>query len=258
MKKIKRYVLRLFANTFFQPLFEILHYISLKGMNYGSANSPKYSGELALLKMLRNELPNNPIIFDVGANNGQYLGFLLKLLETKNPIIHSFEPDPVSFNKLYKKYGANKNIYLNNFALGEKEMDTKLYISSDGGVDASLINVKNKNSKNIEIQLKTLDQYCINNNINKIHFLKIDVEGYEINVLQGGLKLITNNSIERIQLEHGSINSIIAGASLYKLSKLLPKHNLFHIKQNGIYKLIYKPRNEIFYNSNYYFKLKSE
>lgn len=246
------------ATTFFQPFFEKLHYISLKGMNYGSANSPKDSGELAVMKILKNELPLNPILFDVGANNGQYLGLLLDVLKDKNPIIHSFEPEQKAYEKLSEKFKNSKNVILNNFALGEAESTSMLFVSKDGGVDSSLIYSGKQGFHQYEIKVNSLDEYCKKHDIEKIHFLKVDVEGFEMSVLRGSASLILNHSIERIQLEHGSIHSILAGSSLYKYIELLQNYSLYHIKQNGIYKLRYSPKNEIFYNSNYYFKIKED
>jgi len=255
MKKINKLLLKIFATTFFQPFYEKLHYLSLKGMNYGSANSPVDSGELSVISLLKKELPKNAVIFDVGANNGQYLSYLLDMLKDISPVIHSFEPDVKAFKDLSDNYSSNNNVVLNNFALGEKETNSLIYISRKGGVDSSLIDSQKKGLDSYEINVKTLDSYCEANKIVKIHFLKIDTEGYEMSVLKGSQQLITSKRIERIQLEHGSIHSIIVGSSLYNYLRILKNYTLYHIKQNGIYKLKYSPKNEIYYNSNYYFKL---
>jgi FkbM family methyltransferase len=256
MKKIKNFINSLFAVTFFQPFFEKLHYISLKGMNYGSANSPKNSGELAVLQYLSKKLQQNPVIFDVGSNNGQYLELLLKEFKDKNPVIHCFEPDLKSFKKLEARHQDKKNVILNNFALGNEEGSVILYGKVEGGIDSSLIKSENVTLDEFPISVRKLDNYCLEHNIKNIDFLKIDTEGSEMNVLRGAKTTIENNNIARIQLEHGSMQSIIAGASLYNYLQILKGYKMFHIKRNGIYKLKYSPKNEIFYNSNYYFEKK--
>lgn len=255
MKKIKNKLIRIIATTFFQPFFEKLHYISLKGMNYGSANSPENSGELSVIKLLNNELPQNPIIFDVGANNGQYLEIILEKFKNKNPTIHCFEPDNKAFEKLFKKFSNTKNVFLNNFALGEIEKKSLIYTKKSGAVDASLIDTGDTELMALEINVKTLDEYCKLNKITNIDFLKIDTEGFEMNVLLGSSKMLNDNAIKNIQLEHGSIHSIIVGSTLYRYLQILKNFKMYHIKQNGIYPLQYSPKNEIFYNSNYFFKL---
>lgn len=256
MKKIKKIITVIIARTYFQNFFEFLHFIALKGMNYGSANEPKHSGESNLLKKLAKELSSNPIIFDVGSNNGQYLQLLLENFNALEPTIHCFEPDDTAFAKLQNNFKNNKNVILNNFALGDQNMKSILFSDGLGDVKASLVDVDSNNLIEKEIEIKKLDDYCITNKIDKINFLKIDTEGYEANVLIGSENMIENNCIERIQLEHGSMQTIIMGTTLYSLKKLVPRFNIFHIKQNGTRKIKYKPQMEIFYNSNYYFKLK--
>ena len=54
-----------------------------------------------------------------------------------------------------------------------------------------------------EILLKTLDAYCQEKNIQKIDYLKIDVEGHEFSVLKGGINLLQKKSIKIIQFEYG-------------------------------------------------------
>lgn len=253
MRRFFKSISRVFAVTYFQSFFEFLHYISLKGMNYGAANGVEDSGELSLVKELRSRLPKNPIIFDVGANYGQYLHYLLYYLNPLKPTIHVFEPDVKAFSKLVQKYGDNPNIVLNNTALGNKIGTAELYMSNEGGVNSSLID-SNKNQC-AQIKVDTLDSYCDKMKVSNIHFMKLDVEGYERYVLKGAKNLIKGNAIKHIQIEHGSLESIIANTSLYVLFNLLPNYRCYHIKQNGYKEIKYAPKHEIFYNSNYYFKL---
>lgn len=256
MKSFYNSLLSLFAIKFFQPFFETLHYISLKGMNYGSANDPKDSGELSLLKKIKNELPQNPVIFDVGSNNGQYLELLLEVFGGLNPVIHCFEPNLIAFEKLQKKFGNKENVFLNQYALGDIVSDSTLYSNREGGVQSSMITTGESSTFQEVVKIITLDQYAELHSIAQIDFLKIDTEGYESHVIRGAKSLIEFNKIIRIQLEHGSVQSIIANASLYSYQKMLPNFKLFHIKQNGIREIHYATRYEIYYNSNYYLQLK--
>ena len=60
-----------------------------------------------------------PIIFDVGANKGQSIIRYKKLFQS--PIIHSFEPNIDEVNILKQKYHNDKDLYLNNVAVGDKK-----------------------------------------------------------------------------------------------------------------------------------------
>jgi len=68
--------------------------------------------------LLKDKISNNPIIFDVGGNKGQSIEKYLKIFD--KPIIHSFEPIKTEFDFMCSKFRNNKNIFLNNFALGDK------------------------------------------------------------------------------------------------------------------------------------------
>ena len=256
-RKFKQWVLSILATKKFQPFFRKLHWIALKGMNYGSANSPFESGEANVLDELENELPENPIIFDVGANRGYYIDLVIKKWGNKNPNLHAFEPDSSCYEILTRKYGSYNNIIFNKCALGSESGKATLYAEQEGAVNATLVESDLNTGVLTEVDVHTIDEYCLINNITTIDFLKIDTEGFEINVLKGAKEMIRKGAIHRIQLEHGSFQSILMGASLYSYGQILKEYELFHIKQDGLFKLNVTPINEIYYNSNYFFKHKT-
>jgi len=256
MMSLRNQLLKFFSSRAFQPFFERLHWLALKGMNFGSANSPIHSGEAALLASLKKDFPDHPIVFDVGANLGQYARLLMNKLDSMSPVIHLFEPDKYAYGKLLDKLSDYPNLFLNNCALGDRAGEASLYAAASGAVDASLVKINELDAVAQKVKVTTLDQYCSEKGIEKIDFLKIDTEGFELKVLEGAKSMLRQNKIKRIQLEHGSLNSIAIGASLYKFQQLLPEFDMYHIKQDGPYKIKYAPIQEIYYNSNYYFQLK--
>jgi FkbM family methyltransferase len=150
----------------------------------------------------------NPLIFDVGAHKGESIIQIRSLF--KNPIIHSFEPINECFDKLNSF--KNKNTFINNFALGNKKQKKILNITNDTAsssiyeLDQKSIYSKNlKIAKKQQINIDTLDNYIIKNKINFIDFLKLDVQGYEKNVLAGSkiaLKKIFLIQVEIIFIEY--------------------------------------------------------
>ena len=167
--------------------------------------------ELSFDQILKKKLiKKKPIIFDVGANNGQSIDRFLNLFEGAK--IHSFEPLQSEFEYLKKNYGKNKNIYLNNIGVGDNK-NTK-YLNVSAKTDNSSFNNINLNNKWIKkrskqygvsqknyitkrqkVKLDTLDNYCKENKINHIDILKIDTQGYEDKVLKGCYKLIKKKQI---------------------------------------------------------------
>jgi FkbM family methyltransferase len=165
--------------------------------------------------LLKTKINENPIIFDVGGNKGQSVTKYKKIF--KNPIIHTFEPIESQFNIINEKFKNDKNVNLNNYALGEIIGEKDFNISAQTG--ASSFNKINQNSKWIEVRSKeykttinkfisttkvkifTLDDYFLNNNIDKIDLLKIDTQGYEDKVLQGSINTLKQNKIKAVVTE---------------------------------------------------------
>jgi FkbM family methyltransferase len=165
--------------------------------------------------LLKTKINENPIIFDVGGNKGQSVTKYKKIF--KSPIIHTFEPIKSQFNIINEKFKNDKNVKLNNYALGEIIGEKDFNISAQTG--ASSFNKINQNSKWIEVRSKeykttinkfvssakvkifTLDDYFLNNNIDKIDLLKIDTQGYEDKVLQGSINTLKQNKIKAVVTE---------------------------------------------------------
>ena len=143
-------------------------------------------------------------IIDVGAHIGEYTLLGAKLVGDKGLII-SVEPDHDSVISL------KKNIILNNFknylilekAVGEKIETKSLYKVNEedvyGYLDPYVENKKLK--KYSEIEVTTIDDIVLSNNLNIINLLKIDVEGFEYEVLLGCNDTLKKNKIKKIIIE---------------------------------------------------------
>lgn len=260
MNKLKRKfqngLFKLIAVRQTQSFFEAMHKFSLKGMNYGSANKPKDSGELSVFDYIEEQEKRDLVIFDVGSNNGQYLEHLLSFFKHRKMTYYCFEPDPVAYGHLANFVNGKPGVSIFNLAFGGEQGVMTLYQNNSGSVGSSLVSLDDKpNQQKVDVQVSTLDLFCKERGIEKIDFLKVDTEGFEAEVLKGAIELIANNKINYIQLEHGSMQSIKMGSSLYSYQQMLPKFRLYHIKQNGLRRIRYSERFEIFYNSNYFFEL---
>ena len=170
----------------------------------------KSNSHLDFDEILSKHLNPQPIVFDVGANNGQSIIRFNKLFD--KPIIHSFEPVKKEYDKILKTFGDKENLFINNIALGEKKEKKNFNITANTA--NSSFNQINQGTKWLEtrskefntseksfvtetqqVQVDTLDNYLNQNNINKIDLLKIDTQGYEDKVLEGAVNTIKNNKI---------------------------------------------------------------
>jgi FkbM family methyltransferase len=196
----------------YQPFFEQLYRMSLAGMNIGGGTSVADSGELNAVRYIKDRLgpakANGRLtVFDVGANVGNYTKMLQEVFKD-GADVHSFEPSAKTYKKLSENLAGQKNIHLHNFGLGDKEFRTVLYTNSDESGMASVYkrNLEHFNiemNKSEEIELRTLDSFCRENNIGHVHFLKLDVEGHELKVIEGAKEMIAAGNIDFIQFEFG-------------------------------------------------------
>ena len=258
---LPRLIEKIFGRIEFQKLFNYLYGFSLAGMNYGCHDLNK-TGEMYLLRKLNqyfSKSTNNEriIIFDVGANIGNYSKLIKRIIE--NDIkLYIFEPSKETFKKLkqaFKNY--DENILLYNFGLGNKNETRNLYSDKECSGLASIYKRKldytniNMNKSEI-IELRELDVFCIENSIKKIHFLKLDVEGNEYAVLKGAKNLLNNNIIDFIQFEFGGCN--IDSRTFFKdfFYLLKPRYKIFRIVKNGLILIDkYSEKIEIFNTMNY-------
>lgn len=140
-------------------------------------------------EVVKNHIKRGDICFDVGANIGWYS----TLFQTLGGEVHSFEPVPQTFVELEKNIalnGSQKNIFLNNFGLGDEKKDLNIHFFPEmPSGHASLAAKDNRKSVAIPVKIKTLDAYLTKRNIKQVDFVKVDIEGAELMFLKGATKL---------------------------------------------------------------------
>jgi len=180
-------------------------------------------------QIYKKNINNHPIIFDVGANEGQSIKRFTSLFSRST--IHSFEPIEDCYKKIIKIFN-NKNIFINNIALGEKECKRIFFINKNSYTSSFFrINKKynelfdfDRVKKSQKKKITTLDKYVKLNKIDKIDILKIDTQGYELNILKGAKKSL-NNIIKFIEIEITIADYYNNKINIYEIDKLLVKNN---------------------------------
>lgn len=213
MKNFIYYFLnKLFGKKKYFRFFLVLKNIGIQGLNYRNTNIEK-NGELFLIKKIARFYQNHPHdlnLFDVGANVGNYSKQLLKHFKV-NDHVFAFEPFSVPYLKLSSLMHDQPNLFAFQFGFSNKNEKLTIYTSNEyneiGGLyDRSYIFNTNPLDKQELCDFKTIDNFCDRHQIKHIHFLKIDVEGHELNVLQGAQKLLDTNEVDFIQFEFGAGN----------------------------------------------------
>jgi FkbM family methyltransferase len=171
---------------------------------------------LNLLKFMHGD-----VIVDVGANNGDLLPYF------KNQTYIGFEPSPDEFELLNRnsKYYSAANVH--NYCIGNSNSDVFFYISSSTA-DSSIFEPVTFSNR-IKVKQTRLDEFF--NDI-KIKLLKIDVEGAELEVLEGSQNIL--DCIEYIAVDAGfekGINSDLTAPEVFDFLYL----NGFHLINEASY-----------------------
>lgn len=190
-----------------RALFEIERKIcQVLGKGSGSKSlSMEVKQLLGLWKEL-NPGKDNPTIFDVGANVGDFTALILEAFPIS--VVHSFEPSNSSHSLLTLRFQDNPRVVLNKMAITKTRGIASLFGNEHGSALSSLyhrdVQFADLSFRQLEkVETTTLESY-FSETKSFPDILKLDVEGSELDVLQGAIALIKNISV--VQFEFGGAN----------------------------------------------------
>jgi len=158
------------------------------------------------LRFMRSVLPDCTVVFDVGANIGDWAAMAASI--NPSATLHCFEPSKPTFQRLQERVPAN--VTCNNLGLSSTGGEATLYVFSEEAGSNSLHQRKGlggaAQEKEEKVILDTIDGYCQRFGVRNIDLLKVDVEGHELEVFKGGKELLRRGQIKRIQFEYGGCN----------------------------------------------------
>ena len=169
------------------------------------------------IKFIKSKVDYNSVFFDVGANNGIYSYALSQVIDPNN--LYMFEPQSDLYETLLKFF-KKSNVY--NIAFSNKNsllefkipfINNKKY-KTRGTLKVDFTEKDETGFKTLNVRSEKLDDFVSKHDIAKIDFIKIDVEGFEEEVIEGAqqtlIKLSPKLMIEIEQRHHKkNINSII-------------------------------------------------
>ena len=165
------------------------------------------------------------VIFDVGCrSDSEFIIF--------NGEVHYFDPVTKFIEELKNKKNMNKKSYFNNFGLGNENKQLFYYPKYQSFYNRINSCGMSDEYNKVLLYIKKAKDYVISQNIKTIDFLKIDTEGYELNVLYGFEDFLEN--IKIIQFEYG-------GTFLDNDTKLIDVKN--YLEGKGFYKFSYLTNN---------------
>jgi len=193
------------------------------------------------VKLLKSVLEPEHVFFDIGANIGVFT--LIAAKRVKDGKVHAFEPSEFHVKKLQENVRINgfQNIVINPVGLSNSAACRKLYFpklkeSMTNTGQASFYVLEGKTAEYDEERVTTirLDDYVEEKALQRMDVMKIDVEGAEMEILEGGLKTL-NTFRPRVMMEVSKMNLTCAGRTLKEVIDFWGSldYDIFVIKHDG-------------------------
>lgn len=174
----------------------------------------RYKLDKQEINYLIRQLKPGDISVDIGAHKGGYLYWMKKTVQQGK--VYAFEPQVKLYNYLQSIHQKNSHITIENRGLSNQQGTVQFFIPKTAKGDspgARIDSQQNTDYDKTTIQTTTLDTYFLDRNIHP-RFIKIDVEGHEKQVIQGGLQLLKTAKptllmeCENRHLPNGSVSDV--------------------------------------------------
>lgn len=225
---------RLFCRRALFRLNRAVYLLGLHGMGILNYEDGEVSGELEFLRRFA-RIARDATVIDVGAHEGSYAADVARLV--RGARVFAFEPHPETFKRLAAAGGAYTPVHA---AVASEPGTVTLYDrgSPAGTQHASLVpNVietihAQATARRWEVPATTLDRFVAEQRIERVHLLKIDTEGSELDVLRGARACLAAGMVDVIQIEFNSMNTV-SRVFLRDFRALLPGYTAHRLLPDG-------------------------
>ena len=233
---MKQIIIKL-INLFFPNRVYLMRTGLAKGL-YGTGGFqfiPRIKKQAREDLFLINHNLKNKVVFDIGTWIGLHTLFFAKSVQPKGKVF-SFEPNPFNYKELLRNIGVNNfnNIQTFQLAVGSSEYKDQLIFDSThrstGSLDKNIqTDLMHGNTvEKIEIDVVSLDYFLSKEGLPSPEFIKIDVEGFEFDVLNGMKNILENKKPELFIEIHGATIAE-KESNILNIVDLLKKYN-YNIK----------------------------
>jgi FkbM family methyltransferase len=172
------------------------------------------------------------VIFDIGANRGDTTAAYAKYFPES--MIYSFEPFPESCDKLKARFKDNPKIRIIEMAISNRQGMLDFYSNADSATN-SLLPVGGEAERwsdmpdavvlkdVVKVPATTIDDFCAKEGIDRIMIMKMDMQGGELQALEGAKKMLTGKGISLIFSELLFVPLYVGQAEYHQVCGLLAK-----------------------------------
>jgi FkbM family methyltransferase len=164
------------------------------------------------LAIARPYLPDNPVIIEAGAYDGD--DSVVMATSWPQSIVHSFEPVPYLYTVLANTTKGHANIHTYQMAVGDSIGYATMYVSECPGnpgipsQSSSLLAPKEHLTysnvlfkKIIKVPVTTFDAWAVQNNVDHVDLMWLDMQGYELNALMASPKILSTVRVILTEVE---------------------------------------------------------
>jgi FkbM family methyltransferase len=166
-------------------------------------------------------LKNVRTVFDVGANAGQ--SSVPYVQQFPNASIYAFEPVAGIFEQLKQATGNSPRVHAFCCGMGREPGASSIHVNAEYSTISSICNARPGDIEQA-IKLDSIDHFCGEHQIKLIDFMKIDTEGYELEVLAGAVQMLERQAIRLMMIECDPIGTNKVFVSYQSLLDFLGKY----------------------------------
>ncbi|MGO9956462.1 MAG: FkbM family methyltransferase [Solirubrobacteraceae bacterium] len=167
----------------------------------------------------------HPVLLDVGANIGQSVDLFLR--EFPGCELHCFEPVPSAFRRLQAHVARHSNVHIHQVGVGARP-GTAVIIENSYSDMSSMLELGSAGWGTAvarhQVPIVSIGDYCAAHGLMAVDVLKIDTQGYELEVLAGASSLLARGAIRLVYLEVIFSPMYVSGAAAADVFRFLAAH----------------------------------
>lgn len=234
---------RVFLMQVEQDIFvpaELDDYILWWGFVHGYESDP-------CLRLSRQLLLPGDTVIDVGANIGLWAMGAARRVGTRGRL-YAFEPDPSNFTRLVRNLKLNNLEYVhhNQLALSDQDGPVLFFVARNGNSGMGGLSAREGVDQAISVECTTLERYCQRYGVERIDFIKLDIEGSEQSVLQGAIPFLAAPNGPALMFEADDSLASAHGNSTQALKAMLGRYGycIFSYDGRALKKVMPESRHE--------------